>query len=371
LIGAYTETLALMRQVGATPEALLLRMPLQLQDAKGHGLRLRNGPVALTFGAAVFRNPGWSAAEKLALLAFCAKCWLIRFQCAPTLTVSNLAASLPPRVRRGFIEPLCIAALNTPACSASAKVFLRVLHDALLTGPGSSDLLIPQTGLSALLPDPASGWLSRQPGCTVRLRQEVRMLQPEGMRWLVNEEPFDAVVVATTPWVAARLLANVAPGWAKQAQALTHAAIATVYLKTEGAQLPAVMLAVDDNAGTEPVQFVFDLQRLQGRAGLLALVASGAQAWVERGQSALEFAALAQMQRNFPNAPWVSQARVVRTTVEKRATFACTPGIERPKSQVAASLAAAGDYIDGPYPATLEGAVRSGKQAVNQLLGLA
>jgi thioredoxin reductase len=50
----------------------------------------------------------------------------------------------------------------------------------------------------------------------------------------------------------------------------------------------------------------------------------------------------------------------VQTVVEKHATFACTPGLLRPSQTIAPGLFAAGDYVDGPYPATLEGAVRSG-----------
>ncbi|RYY66495.1 MAG: desaturase, partial [Comamonadaceae bacterium] len=58
------------------------------------------------------------------------------------------------------------------------------------------------------------------------------------------------------------------------------------------------------------------------------------------------------------------QPRVVQTVVEKRATFACTPGLQRPPTYIAAGLAACGDYVQGPYPATLEGAVRSAGPAV-------
>ena len=53
----------------------------------------------------------------------------------------------------------------------------------------------------------------------------------------------------------------------------------------------------------------------------------------------------------------------VQTVVEKRATFACTPGLVRPAQGVAPGLWACGDYVEGPYPATLEGAVRSGLEA--------
>jgi hydroxysqualene dehydroxylase len=53
--------------------------------------------------------------------------------------------------------------------------------------------------------------------------------------------------------------------------------------------------------------------------------------------------------------------------VEIRATFACTPGLQRPEAAIAPGLWAAGDYVAGPYPATLEGAVRSGLNAVTRL----
>jgi len=57
----------------------------------------------------------------------------------------------------------------------------------------------------------------------------------------------------------------------------------------------------------------------------------------------------------------------VRTVVERRATFACTPGLQRPGVEIAPGLLACGDYVAGPYPATLEGAVRSGLKAAAHL----
>ncbi|MGZ5182504.1 MAG: hypothetical protein ACXWC2_18650 [Ramlibacter sp.] len=56
--------------------------------------------------------------------------------------------------------------------------------------------------------------------------------------------------------------------------------------------------------------------------------------------------------------------RPLRTIVERRATFACTPMLRRPPVQVAPGLLACGDYVEGPYPATLEGAVRAAHAAV-------
>ena len=61
------------------------------------------------------------------------------------------------------------------------------------------------------------------------------------------------------------------------------------------------------------------------------------------------------------------QLQPVQTIVEKRATFACIPSLRRPGSTITQGLLACGDYIDGPYPATLEGAVRSGIQCAKLL----
>ena len=66
-----------------------------------------------------------------------------------------------------------------------------------------------------------------------------------------------------------------------------------------------------------------------------------------------------------------SDVSVVQTVVEKRATLACTPQLDRPEPSVADGLWACGDYLSGPYPSTLEGAIRSGQQVVTQLSQMA
>jgi hydroxysqualene dehydroxylase len=78
---------------------------------------------------------------------------------------------------------------------------------------------------------------------------------------------------------------------------------------------------------------------------------------------------LQQAYAAFPPRTWRTPLQAVRTLAERRATFLCVPSLHRPPAAIAAGVAAAGDYIDGPYPATLEGAVRSGSGAL-ALLGL-
>jgi hypothetical protein len=118
------------------------------------------------------------------------------------------------------------------------------------------------------------------------------------------------------------------------------------------------------NTDQAPAQFVFDLGALSGMEGVLAFVISGAAPWVARGGDATLAATLRQGQQAL--APFLRSPLVgLRAVTEKRATFLCTPGLERPGKTVLPGLSAAGDYIDGPYPATLEGAIRSGRDAAN------
>jgi len=123
-------------------------------------------------------------------------------------------------------------------------------------------------------------------------------------------------------------------------------------------------------------QWVFDRGALLGldpAHGELAIVISVANGFGKRpraqiihdltrqlaGQLALNPKRLAPL-------PDVIAAELI---VEKRATFAATPGLQRPQNGTPwAKLMLAGDWTDTGYPATLEGAVRSGLEAAARLI---
>jgi len=368
LIGAYTETLALMRVVGIAPEAALLDLPMTLQFPDGRGLKFANWPTPLDALGGILQARGWSLADKWALLR-AALGWQIRgFSCVETLSVADLCQRLTPRIKAELIEPLCVSALNTPPEQASAQVFLRVMRDALFGVQGGSRLLLPRVDLSALFPDAAARWLLER-GAQLTLGQRITSLHTQGAQWRVQAELFDAVILATPASQVVQLLtqalqdglqndgAEVAK-WIRLAQTLQHEGIATVYAWAPRATLPQPMLALRSST-QYPAQFVFDRGQLGGPTGLLAFVVSAAQG--ER--AALQAPVLAQARAQLG-----IDLQAVQTVVEKRATFACTPGLQRPPPTIAAGLLACGDYVAGPYPATLEGAVRSGC-AVVALLG--
>ena len=95
--------------------------------------------------------------------------------------------------------------------------------------------------------------------------------------------------------------------------------------------------------------------------GLLACVLSGHGDWETLADDDLVVA----MQSELAGGDVADWHKVIR---EKRATFACRPGVRRPDCQTThPRVCLAGDHTWADYPATLEGAVRSGKRAARLL----
>ena len=363
LIGAYRDCLGLMRRVGLEPEQLLLRLPLELRFPDGSGIGFPRWPAPFDALAGILGARGWRWADKLALARAAAQWRLAQFRCPADWSVARLCQGLTTRVMAELVEPLCVSALNTLPAHSSAQVFLRVLQDAMFGERHGSNLLLPRTDLSTLFPDAAARWLAQR-GARLLPGTRVRQLAFDGRHWRVDGAPFDRVILAAAAHDAVHVLrasladvdaqtASAMQRWIDTAAALPHAAIGTVYAWAEGAELARPMLAL--RSGLEastamPAQFAFDRGQLGGPSGLLAFVVSAC----DSDRDTLQAQVIAQAQHQLG-----LQLQPVGTVIEKRATMACTPGLVRPPMAIAPGLMACGDYVDGPYPSTLEGAVRS------------
>ena len=372
LLGAYRETLRLMAIVGADPERLLKRTTLDLHYP-GADFRLRlprlPSPFNLAFG--LVAAPGASFTEKLGAVRFIRALQKSDYRLAADCSVTELldAHRQRGRLRRLLWEALCLAALNTAPQHASAQIFANVLRDSLGGSRADTDLLLPAADLDRVFALPAAAFIRAHRG-EIRLSSRVERIVRADDGLAIGGEHFDRVIVATAPQHAAKLLAA-PPETAATAALLagyTFEPIGTLYAQyPPDLCLPVPMLGLDNDSAATLGQWVVDRGQLDGAPGLVAFVLSAGGAWDELAGEALLAALQRELEqalgRRLPQPLWHQLIR------ERRATFSCRPGLPRPTAATALrGLWLAGDYVCADYPATLEGAVRSGVAAARRAL---
>jgi hydroxysqualene dehydroxylase len=370
LLGAYRDSLRMMRMVGLQPSQLLLRLPLQMRYPNSEGgmdLLAPRLPAPLHLALGVLRAKGLSLADKLSLARFASAARWMGWQLNLDCTVSELLERFEQtdRLTQLMWRPLCIAALNTPPERASAKVFLAVLRDSLGASRAASDMLLPRADLSALFPDAAITWLQKHGG-KVMLGNRVSAIHADDRGWTLSSEQqsdnYQHVVIATSAAHGQSLVRGM-DGALADMLTFEYEAITTCYLQyAPTVHLPAPMLAlIDDPDNQRWGQFVFDRGQLDAtQAGLLAVVISASGTATESGTQSLETSVAQQLAHDL-QMPELATPLWCKAITEKRATFACTPDLPRPPNATAhTGLWLAGDYTESEYPATIEGAVRSG-----------
>ncbi len=378
LLGAYSDTLHLMQTVGVRSSEALLRLPLQMRypaNSGGMDLRAPRLPAPLHMAWAVLRAKGLTIADKLALARFSSAARWMQWQLNTDCSVTELLERFDQteRLFRLMWRPLCIAALNTPPERASAAVFLNVLRDSLGAHRSASDMLIPGRDLSSLFPDAAVSYVEHHGG-HAHAGTQVRSVIRTEKGWRVHADNLDlevdAVVLSTPPAQASTLLTDLIPALAESLQ-MTYEPITTCYLQYAPAlKLPAVFYALQDDPEKHRwAQFIFDRGQLDAsQSGLMAVVISASSEAIAQGNEALLAEVLLQIAADL-DMPALLNPQWHRIISEKRATFACTPNLHRPKNDTGLKgLFLAGDYTASDYPATLEGAVRSGREAARQLM---
>lgn len=362
LLGAYTTTLDLIHRVGESEADSLWRRPLRLDAPPAFTLACPALPAPLNFLAGLTRARGLNWREKWAIAQ-----WMRRVLHDPlppaAATVAELTRPLPERINRLLWHPLCISALNTPPDTASARTFLAVLQAAFGGQRHHSDFLLPRRDLTALFPAPAAARI-RALGGQVHTGHRVRSIETAArtvtLRFDEHAAEFTHLILAVAPQHLNALTEYVRELDAVRQMLTTYRTlpIATAYVQFDpGFALPQPVMALTEG----PVQFVFDRGQSHGQAGLLAFVASAANAlpanWIDDAEAALQAFAT----------PGAALWR--RAIVEKHATYACVPALPRPEVATAhPHIFLAGDYTAGPYPATLESATTSGVQSAHALL---
>lgn len=370
---------ALLRRLGVTDLVRLqdrLDIPVRAPGRAGVRLRRNGLPAPLHLGGSLLRYGLLSPAQR----------W--RFVRA-ALALRRLDRADPAVDTRSFgdwlrehgqdettVDALWnlvgVATLNAGADQASLSLAAMVFQVGLLRDPSAADIGWAAVPLQRLHGQPAASQLARA-GAEVRTGARVRSVRAQGPGWVVNarseETMVDRVVLAVPP-PAAHALAPAGAiakpdGWAS---ALGAAPIVNLHVVLDRRVLDEPFVA---GVGT-PIQWVFDRTESSGltRGQYLAVSLSAADAYIDEPVGALRERFLPELAALIPG---LADAIIADffVTREREATFRPAPGVAalRPPAVTgAAGLFLAGAWTDTGWPATMEGAVRSGETAARALL---
>ena len=289
------------------------------------------------------------------------------------------------RTRRVLWDLFSVSSLNVPGDDASLALAAVVVKTGLLGDAGAADIGVPALPLGELHGTAAARVLG-QLGATVRLQAKAAAIEPgDGGTFAVRVGPADsdgagevieadAVVLAVPHEQAAKLVpagalsAETVDRWA----GLGAAPIVNVHVIYDRKVMDEPFAAAVDS----PVQWVFDRTQISGLHERAGQHGAGSQYLAVSLSAADEYASqtVAELREKFVPAlaellPAARAATVTEffVTREKRATFRQVPGTAKlrpPAATALPGLVLAGSWTDTGWPDTMEGAVRSGLNAV-------
>ena len=365
-LGAYRETLKLLATIGVQEKDAFLRTPLNLELRNGRQTAFklstnRYFPAPINQLIGVLSCQGLQWRERIAVIRFMLRLKKANYQLNHDEPLAEFLQQnqQSSKVIAMLWEPLCLAALNTPIKIASSKVFLNVLKDTFKS-KHNSDFLLPRLDLSQLFSQPIARYVAANQG-KVFLNQRVKSVSPSnnGYKITAKEKSVEAshVIIAMSP-VRLRNVIGDLPKLnfiAEQTDNYDYQPIYTIYLQyATDATLPKPMLGLTGGVS----QWVFDRGTLCGQSGLMAVIISTSGRHQQYTQDTLALRVAQELRDAFPHLTKPLWHKVI---AEKRATFSCNVNLPRPAHLTPyPRLYLAGDYTYADYPATIEGAVRSG-----------
>jgi squalene-associated FAD-dependent desaturase len=272
-----------------------------------------------------------------------------------------------------FWKPVLVSALNEDLDRMSVPYAAQVVRESFLKSAAAGRMGVPTVPLTELYGVAGDYIASR--GGEIRFRSSVESFLPESddVKLLVSGEKtsFDFVVFAVPFDVLSRILPQ-APAAEPLRKALA---------RFETSPITGIHLWFDrqitdlDHAVLldRTIQWMFHKSKLLGRdenGSYVELVVSSSKTLVEKSRAEIIELALAELREFFPGS---RDAILVKSTVIKEihATYSPQPGVDanRPGSEtVWPRIFLAGDWTATGWPATMEGAVRSGYLAAESIV---
>jgi squalene synthase HpnD len=371
-MGCYHACLDLMDQLGVRHKLDCQEgMEVPYRSARNGATRLKVGrlpaPLHLLQALLGFKEIGWK--DRWAIIGMGV---VLRIAPPPSKAATVETWLHASRQTNGAIralwEPLCLAALNEPISSASARLFHEVLRRSLFGPADGSAVYTSRVGLSQLFMPEAAHFLTATGG-SVHIGEGLRSVEFQNDRVARvitstgREISPDHLISAVPPAALASLLPESSPLRQKVAQ-LPVAPILGVHLFTDRPLVQEPFVGILDS----PLHWIFQRPLPEGTFSEptwhSACVSSAAYAWEKLPAKDLIDSLRHEIEKALPE----TRGFVIRHHViykSRDATLAARPQIQplRPGSATPwKNLWLVGDWIDTQLPSTLEGAVWSGQQ---------
>ncbi|HYM48466.1 MAG TPA: FAD-dependent oxidoreductase, partial [Burkholderiaceae bacterium] len=174
LLGAYTETAALLKLLNVAPDSVVERRPFELCYPDGFRLKAARFPAPWHLAAALLAARGLSMSDRMAMIGLLRALKVANWNIGGDRSTTGwlLECKQTPHVIRRVWRQLALAALNTPLDHASAQIFANVLRDSLGAASAASEMWVPRADLSALLPDAVDRYVVARGG---EVRRDARV----------------------------------------------------------------------------------------------------------------------------------------------------------------------------------------------------
>ncbi|MBN9118605.1 MAG: FAD-dependent oxidoreductase [Planctomycetes bacterium] len=266
------------------------------------------------------------------------------------------------------------SALNETVDRVGLKYARKVFRDGFVRHRDAFTVHVPTVPLGRLYGDELRAWLAKH---DVELREnagakrlvlgapgvsavELRDGSALSADWYVLAVPFDRVSDLLPDELSSR------ESYFAGVKNLTPSPITSVHLWFDRPTMKLPHAVLVDCLG----QWVFDRGEVAPGEFYLQVVVSAARDLRGLGRDEVRRQIVEELGRVFPP---VAGAKLLRAKVvtEHAATFSAVPGVDRwrvPQASPVANLAVAGDWTETGWPATMEGAVRSGYGAAEVIL---
>jgi squalene-associated FAD-dependent desaturase len=367
MLSAYKEVQDLLAYLHV-PENFISKQRFYLHILNNLNINLPNLPIPVNLLWGLLCSTGISCREKYFLVKFARHVHVTKYTNIPDCSTEEYFRKLktPTNLIEKIFKPLVVSSLSTPFNLASTQTFLRVLRASFTRSHQDCNWLFINAHLSDLLPIPAEKYLLKNTSI-IKTNFRVASISKENNIFKVatikNSFLAKQVVLAVHPKAVLKIDLSDFPELSllrNNMQQLKFQPIITIYYKfADEIKLPHRMNGLLNSLG----DFMFSVYKY---SNLLSVVVSSTE------KSMIDNSGLAkniftELQQQFTLPEYIDY-KIIH---EKFAAFSCVANVDaiRPSNITAVeNLFLAGDYTNTGLPATLEGAVQSGRVCAQLVL---